>query len=102
MQKVAKIAAHQLPELLELSLQEVLTDQMGHPVGLQDVYLFLVHLPVSMYDLPCELHSAAPEVPRIFPAPCFCSHLLLLRIITPPHFPVLLKKYVLGCVNITK
>ena len=29
---IATVAAHQLPELLELSQQEFLTNQMGHPV----------------------------------------------------------------------
>ena len=32
-QQVAAVSAHQLPDLSELSQQEVLTGQMGHPVA---------------------------------------------------------------------
>ena len=41
-QWIATVATHQLPELLELSQQEVLTNQMGHPVRVS-LYLIFQH-----------------------------------------------------------
>ena len=37
-QLLAKVAANELPELSELSQQEVLTNQMGHPVVVGQKY----------------------------------------------------------------